>query len=184
MFERFTQDARDAVKGSVAVSERTGAGEVTEEHLLLAMLEQPGTRVSFAFSALGVLDRRSSLERALAEARGRAGLSRSDTEALAGLGIDIGEIVSRVERAHGPGALRPPKRARRWWNSPFTPEAKDVLTCSLRMATGRGDRRVGGEHLLLALTARPGVVAETLADHGATHEAVRRALYGEGGGER
>jgi ATP-dependent Clp protease ATP-binding subunit ClpA len=59
---------------------------------------------------------------------------------------------------------------------PFSREAKDVLVKSLRIATARRDRRIGDEHILLALTAGPGVVAEVLADHGVTHAGVDRVL--------
>ncbi|CAM5660579.1 Peptidase OS=Streptomyces tendae OX=1932 GN=GUR47_14520 PE=4 SV=1 [Streptomyces tendae] len=44
------------------------------------------------------------------------------------------------------------------------------------------DRRVGDEHLLLALVLRPGVPAEVLADHGVTHASLTRVL-GDGAGE-
>jgi len=78
-----------------------------------------------------------------------------------------------------PGRRRGP--AARWsGHRPFTRDAKDVLTESLRIALANRDRRIGDEHLLLALTARPGVPAEVLADHGVTHASVRRVLYGEG----
>ncbi|MFD5647442.1 Clp protease N-terminal domain-containing protein [Streptomyces anulatus] len=180
MFERFTRGARAAVKGAVAQAERAGADSVTEEHLLLALLEQEGGRTSFAVTALGLHDRRASLDAAFAEARRRGGLTRADTDALADIGIDIGAIVSRVEGAHGEGALAAGRTGRRWWSGhrPFTPGAKTVLENSLRVALGRGDRFIGEEHLLLALTAKPGVVADVLAEHGATYAAVPRALYG------
>ncbi|MFD7675738.1 Clp protease N-terminal domain-containing protein [Streptomyces anulatus] len=180
MFERFTRGARAAVKGAVAQAERAGADTVTEEHLLLALLEQEGGRTSFAVTALGLHDRRASLDAAFAEARRRGGLTRADTDALADIGIDIGAIVSRVEGAHGEGALAAGRTGRRWWSGhrPFTPGAKTVLENSLRVALGRGDRFIGEEHLLLALTAKPGVVADVLAEHGATYAAVQRALYG------
>ncbi|MBT1101357.1 Clp protease N-terminal domain-containing protein [Streptomyces anulatus] len=180
MFERFTRGARAAVKGAVAQAERAGADSVTEEHLLLALLEQEGGRTSFAVTALGLHDRRASLDAAFAEARRRGGLTRADTDALADIGIDIGAIVSRVEGAHGEGALAAGRTGRRWWSGhrPFTPGAKTVLENSLRVALGRGDRFIGEEHLLLALTAKPGVVADVLAEHGATYAAVQRALYG------
>lgn len=180
MFERFTRGARATVKGAVAQAERAGADSVTEEHLLLALLEQEGGRTSFAVTALGLHDRRASLDAAFAEARRRGGLTRADTDALAGIGIDIGAIVSRVEGAHGEGALAAGRGGRRWWSGhrPFTPGAKTVLENSLRVALGRGDRFIGEEHLLLALTAKPGVVADVLAEHGATYATVRRALYG------
>lgn len=180
MFERFTRGARATVKGAVAQAERAGADSVTEEHLLLALLEQEGGRTSFAVTALGLHDRRASLDAAFAEARRCGGLTRADTDALADIGIDIGAIVSRVEGAHGEGALAAGRTGRRWWSGhrPFTPGAKTVLENSLRVALGRGDRFIGEEHLLLALTAKPGVVADVLAEHGATYATVRRALNG------
>lgn len=181
MFERFTQGARVTVKGAVAQAERVGAGSVTEEHLLLALLEREGSRASFALAALGLSGRRASLDTAFAEARRRGGLTKADTEALAGIGIDVGAIVDRVEGAHGEGALAADRRSRRWWSSghrPFTPGAKGILEKSLRVALGRGDRFIGEEHLLLALTAAPGTVADVLAEHGATYTTVHRALYG------
>lgn len=180
MFERFTRGARATVKGAAAQAERAGADSVTEEHLLLALLEQEGGRTSFAVTSLGLHDRRASLDAAFAEARRRGGLTRADTDALADIGIDIGAIVSRVEGAHGEGALAGGRGGRRWWSGhrPFAPGAKTVLENSLRVALGRGDRFIGEEHLLLALTAKPGVVADVLAEHGATYATVRRALYG------
>lgn len=101
MFERFTRGARATVKGAVAQAERAVADSVTEEHLLLALLEQEGGRTSFAVTSLGLHDRRASLDAAFAEARRRGGLTRADIDALADIGIDIGAIVSRVEGAHG-----------------------------------------------------------------------------------
>ncbi|GAA2998107.1 Clp protease N-terminal domain-containing protein [Streptomyces fulvorobeus] len=184
MFERFTRGARATVTGAVTHAERLGADTVTEEHLLLALLDQEGSRASFAAATLGLTGRRASLEASLAAARRRGGLTRADTEALAGMGIDVGEIVARVEDAHGEGALAGDERkGRRWWSSgrPFTRGAKGVLENSLRVALGRGDRFIGEEHLLLALTARPGVVADVLAEHGATYATVDRAMYGAGG---
>lgn len=181
MFERFTKDARAVVVGAVGHAERTGAGVVDEEHILLALLDREGSRGSFALASLGAADRRDSMERSLAEARRRGGLSRADTEALSGLGIDLSEIVSRVEEAHGVGALGSGNGGgRRSRRRPFAPGAKDVLTRSLRAALARHDRHIGDEHLLMALTARPGVPAEVLADHGVTYEAVTRVLYGGG----
>ncbi|MFF0503166.1 Clp protease N-terminal domain-containing protein [Streptomyces fimicarius] len=184
MFERFTRGARATVKGAVGRAERTGADSVTEEHLLLALLEQESGRAAFAVTALGLHDRRASLEASFAEARRRGGLTRADTDALAGIGIDVGAIVSQVEGVHGEGALDADRRSRRWWSGhrAFTPGAKTVLENSLRVALGRGDRFIGEEHLLLALTAKPGVVADVLAEHGATYAAVQRALYGPDAG--
>ncbi|MFD9222017.1 hypothetical protein ACFWDI_18845 [Streptomyces sp. NPDC060064] len=46
MFERFTEDARDVVTGSAEHSERAGEDSITEEYVLLAMLDQEGTRAA------------------------------------------------------------------------------------------------------------------------------------------
>ncbi|MFC8225489.1 Clp protease N-terminal domain-containing protein [Streptomyces sp. NPDC057287] len=183
MFERFTKGARAVVTGAVTHAERSGADSVTEEHLLLSLLDQEGSRASFAVAALGLADRRASMETALVEARRRGGLTRADTEALAGIGIDVSEIVARVEDAHGEGVLAGALGNRRWRTGrrPFTSGAKSTLEKSLRVALGRRDRFIGEEHLLLALTACPGVVADVLAEHGATYATVERALYGDEG---
>ncbi|MEU1079916.1 Clp protease N-terminal domain-containing protein [Streptomyces sp. NPDC005908] len=181
MFERFTKDARDVVKGAVAQAQRAGAGHVGTEHLLLALLDREGSRASFALTALGLGDRREAVREALEEARRRGGLTQAETDALAGLGIDVPEIVARVEEAHGPGALSGSRARGRWpGHRPFDRAAKDVLAGALRTATARRHRHIGDEHLLLALTTRPGVPAEVLADHGVTYASVTRVLYGDG----
>ncbi|WP_210634780.1 Clp protease N-terminal domain-containing protein [Streptomyces sp. GESEQ-13] len=181
MFERFTKDARDVVRGAVSHAERTGAARVGAEQLLLALLDREGSRASFALTALGLGERREPVREALERARRRGGLTQAETDALAGLGIYVPEIVARVEETHGPGALSAePSRSRWRGHRPFDRAAKDVLTGALRTATARGHRHIGDEHLLLALTARPGVPAEVLADHGVTHASVTRVLYGDG----
>ncbi|MFH9728641.1 Clp protease N-terminal domain-containing protein [Streptomyces sp. NPDC017254] len=180
MFERFTKSARAVVKGAVEHAERGGATVVTEEHLLLALLDREGSPAADALLTLCPPDRRSSLADDLADARRRAGLSRADTEALAGLGIDVGAIVARVEETHGAGALAGDRKDSGWRSGrrSFSREAKSVLEKSLRMALARKDREIGDEHILLALTGAGGVVAEVLADHGVSYASVDTALSG------
>jgi ATP-dependent Clp protease ATP-binding subunit ClpA len=182
MFERFPKDARAVVTGAVEHCERAGDQYVDEGHFLLALLDREGSRAAFALTALGLAERRESVARDLAEACRRGGLSRADADALAGLGIDLTEIVSRVEEAHGQGALAAGRAggARRYGHRPFTRGAKDLLAQSLRIALTHGERRIGDEHMLLALTARPGVPSEVLADHGVTYAGVERVLWGGG----
>ncbi|MEU9071941.1 Clp protease N-terminal domain-containing protein [Streptomyces sp. NPDC048306] len=185
MFERFTKDARAVVQGAVEHAEAVGAGTVEPEHLLLALLDREGSRASFALAALGAGEHRDAVRQELRDSRRRAGLSQAETEALAGLGVDVGEIVARVEEAHGVGALSADDRkgGRRWsGHRSFSRGAKEVLEKSLRVAVARRDRHIGDEHLLLALVLRPGVPAEVLADHGVTHESLTRVL-GDGGGQ-
>ncbi|MFI6930600.1 Clp protease N-terminal domain-containing protein [Streptomyces sp. NPDC050287] len=182
MFERFTKDARDVVRGAVEQAERSGARSVEAEHLLLALLDQEAGRGWFALAALGLAEDRETVRAAVVEARRRAGLSRAETDALAGLGIDVSEIVARVEEAHGVGAMSGDRQDKAWWSArhTFGRAAKEVLEKALRIAVSRRDRHIGDEHLLLALTARPGVPAEVLADHGVTYETLIRVLYGGG----
>ncbi|CAL9625036.1 ATP-dependent Clp protease ATP-binding subunit ClpC1 [Streptomyces sp. enrichment culture] len=178
MFERFTQAARAVVKGAFEYAERTGATTVTEEHLLLALLDREDTRAAAALRELCPPERRPAVAAALADARRRAGLSRADAEALEGLGIDVGAIVARVEEAHGRGALARNRKGigRRPGRTAFSREAKKVLEKSLRVALARKDREIGDEHILLALTTTGGVVAEVLADHGVTYTSADAAL--------
>ncbi|MEW1998475.1 peptidase [Streptomyces coelicoflavus] len=185
MFERFTKDARAVVQGAVEHAEEARAGTVEPEHLLLALLDREGSRASFALAALGVDEHRDAVRRELREVKRRAGLSQAETEALAGLGIDVSEIVARVEEAHGAGAMSvgDRKSGRRWsGHRSFSRGAKEVLEKALRVAVARRERHIGDEHLLLALAVRPGVPAEVLADHGVTHESLTRVL-GDGGGQ-
>ncbi|MET7300377.1 Clp protease N-terminal domain-containing protein [Embleya sp. NPDC005575] len=183
MFERFTDSARGVVYGSIEQSRRAGDACVEEGHMLAALLDAEGTRTSVALATIGFVASRDEIERGLARARRRGGISHADEAALADLGIDVGEIVARVEQTHGEGALAPARRTRRLWpfggrtgHVPFTPGAKKVLEQSLRESVARGQRHIGDEHILLALTARPGVVADLLAEYGVTHTAVLRAL--------
>ncbi|SMF54130.1 Clp protease N-terminal domain-containing protein [Streptomyces sp. Amel2xC10] len=187
MFERFTKDARAVVRGAVDHCAEAGGRTVGAEHLLLALLDREASRASFALAALGLADRKDAVRTALEETRRRAGLSRAETEALAGLGIDVSEIVSRVEEAHGVGAMAGDMPAgvgkagaRRGGRPGFGREAKGVLEQSLRMALARRERHIGDEHLLLAMTVRPGPTAEVLADHGVTHDSLTRVLGGGG----
>ncbi|MFJ6695555.1 Clp protease N-terminal domain-containing protein [Streptomyces sp. NPDC091272] len=195
MFERFTESARRTVTGAVEQAERLDSPEITEEHLLLSLLETAEGRALFALTALGVRDRREEVAQALAAARRRGGLSKAETDALADLGIDVDAIVRKVEETHGEGAMansptgagvpdleparsRGRRRRKLLDHRPFTPEAKKVLEQSLRVALGRGDKHIGEEHLLLALAVRPGVVSEVLTDFGAGYGEVERVMYG------
>ncbi|MEU6310134.1 Clp protease N-terminal domain-containing protein [Streptomyces sp. NPDC047014] len=167
MFERFTRDARSTVTGAVAEARRAGAARVTEEHLLLSLL------------ALGALDPLGvdapAVTADLAAARRRGGISRADEKALAELGIDLAEIITRVERTHGEGALATPA-LRRTGRVRLTEDAKKTLQQSLRIALGRKDRHIAPLHLLLALLSHPGPISEILTDHGITYTTAESTL--------
>ncbi|MEW2524636.1 Clp protease N-terminal domain-containing protein [Streptomyces sp. NPDC047071] len=183
MFERFTRSARAVVTGAVEHAEQADADSIDDGHLLLALLDRRGSRASFALAALGADRRREEIAEALADARRRGGLTQADTEALAGLGIDVEEIVARVEETHGAGVLASVGEGRgrkgigsRFGHRGFTRDAKDTLARALRIATANRARAIGDEHILLALTTRPGIVAEVLGARGVTREALDRVL--------
>jgi hypothetical protein len=183
MFERMTEDGRAVVKGAMEHAERAGVQGIEAEHILLALLDRVAGRASSALDALGLAGRRDSVVRGLAEARRRAGLSRAETDALAGLGIDVSDVVARVEGVHGAGAMSGNGKALRRRSGgrlPFDRSAKAVLEGSLRAAVAHRDRHIGDEHFLLALTSLPGIPAETLADHGVTLASLIPVLYGGG----
>ncbi|MFI5802277.1 Clp protease N-terminal domain-containing protein [Streptomyces sp. NPDC051561] len=186
MFERFTTEARSVVVESQVHAARLGSDTITEEHLLIALLAQAGEAgaagsAATALTALGLTGRREEIEGSLAATRRRGGVSQAEADALAGMGIDVDAIVAKVEETHGEGALGRGGKGRRWLSSghrPFTPGAKKVLERSLRVALGHGDKYIGGEHLLLALVAAPGAVAEVLTEFGAEYGEVERAVFG------
>jgi ATP-dependent Clp protease ATP-binding subunit ClpA len=155
MFERFTAAARAVVERAVA---EAGGEQVGPEHLLLGVAAVDG----------GVLDRLGLGHDAL-----RAGLARLDADALAAIGIDLGEVERRVDASFGPGALR----GRRGGRVRFAPGAKRALELAVREALALSDRSIGAEHVLLGLVREPSErVRALLARRGAEPEAVRAAV--------
>jgi ATP-dependent Clp protease ATP-binding subunit ClpA len=180
MFERFAAAARAAVVDAQARAKAEQAPELTEAHLLAALLEGPQSAQLLPAVQLDSEDARQILA-GLAAARRRGGLSAADADALAGLGIDLDEVLSAVERQLGAGALAPsatPRRGRLRASRGF----QEVLGSSVKRARALGDRELRAEHLLLAFTGRRDPIAEALAGRGVTTgmllEALERARRG------
>jgi ATP-dependent Clp protease ATP-binding subunit ClpA len=172
--ERFTREARRVVTDAVEVARRESAGEVEASHMLVAVLDAP---VLAGFELP-----RDEVVAALAAARRKGGLSEADTEALRGLGIDVDQIVDSIEQSLGEGALATMKTRKKRWvfgsHLPFSTEAKQVLVRSLAEAKDLGHNYLGNEHLVLALLAGGGVVAEVLGARGVTYAEVRKLVVG------
>lgn len=168
MFERFTPELREVVVGAQRVASDETSANVDPLHLLTSLARGTGVLTALGCPADELADD-------LRRVRRRGGISDADVEALSGFGIDVEHIVERVEQTHGPGALTGGQCSGRG-HRPFTPEAKKVLEKSLREAIDVGSKRIEGEHLLLALTAVPGVAADVLAQRGIDYLAVRRLL--------
>jgi ATP-dependent Clp protease ATP-binding subunit ClpA len=171
MFERFTRRARVVVTNAVEGARDAGAGEVRPEHVLEAILaERNGVAVA-VLTELGAPpdEMRAALQRS--RSRRPGDLDEDDAEALKVLGIDLDEVVRRIERDLG-GGTRP-----RRGHLPFTKGCKKSLELSLREALRLGDGFIGTEHLLLGLV-RSGdpVVHETLAAFDIEPDTLRAAV--------
>jgi ATP-dependent Clp protease ATP-binding subunit ClpA len=163
--ERFTREAREAVKAAVRDAERDHAGEVGVEYLLLALLDAP---VLAGFDLP-----RTELETAFRDYRRKGGLTKADAEALRGLGIDVDQVIDSVEQSLGAGALRPGP-GKRWFGMPLEADFKKALEKSLRESRDLGHNYLGAEHILLALLQGKGIVAEVLTERGVTYEEIRK----------
>jgi ATP-dependent Clp protease ATP-binding subunit ClpA len=177
MFERFTDDARQAVVLAQEEAVALRHGWIGTEHVLLGVLRGgDGARLlaGFGVDATGV---REDVVRMIG--RGDEGIDR---EALATLGIDLDEVRERVERAFGPGALIRRQRCRRGTvgrQVPFTPRAKKALELTLREALSLGQRDLRGEHIVLGLLREgDGVAAQVLTARGVTYAAARERVAG------
>jgi ATP-dependent Clp protease ATP-binding subunit ClpA len=172
MFEKFTSEARTVVVEAQNSARSSGSEQIEPLHLLAGLCLMPGA----ASALLAAFDvSRDDLAAEFGRIQRRGGMSDADAQALGELGIDVEQIVERFEQIHGEGVLARPRRKVRG-HIPFSPEAKKALEQSLREAADLGDKYLGQEHLLLALTVIPGAAADVLAKRGIDHDAVRRAL--------
>ena len=181
MFERFTDEARNAVVAAQREASALDHGWIGTEHLLLALLADADGRGGRVLRDFGVdvAWARSEVERIVG--RGEPEL---DADALATLGIDLDAVRERVERTFGAGALSR-RRCRRGLMTggalPFTARAKKALELSLREAIAMGDDHIGSEHVLLGLAREgDGVAGGILRSRGIDRDAVRAALQRDG----
>jgi ATP-dependent Clp protease ATP-binding subunit ClpA len=178
MFERFTDEARQAV---ALASEEAGAlhhGWIGTEHLLLGVLRAGGGGAQL-LAELGV--EAGAVREDVVRLIGR-GEDDIDRDALATLGIDLDAVRERVERAFGRGALSRRRGCRRGMfggHVPFTPRAKKALELTLREGIALGARDLRGEHIVLGLLREgDGVAAQIMRARGVTLDAVRARVEG------
>jgi ATP-dependent Clp protease ATP-binding subunit ClpA len=175
MLNQFVRAARLAVLETARDAQHRAATEVTDEHLLLALLNQPRTTSAQLLRTAGVTSEK--VDDAFRTAERKAGLS--DAEAamlLAELGIDLDEVVAHIEQSLGENALVGVARPRRN-RPPFAPVAKDIIRGALDQARSmRHKGELRDEHLLLSLAAHGGVAGQLLAAHGLGYLDVRARL--------
>ncbi len=172
MFERFTKAARATVTNAQEKAVATSSSETRPEHLLMALLDDDSCLAVRVLEAQGAS--RTSLSDTLDRHRTRHidGLDDDDAEALQAIGIDLDEVVRRIDRNLG-GLAGPTRRGRVSWSR----ASKKALELSLREAISLKHNYIGTEHILLGLV-RGGdrVVADTFAEVGLTHRALRSAV--------
>jgi ATP-dependent Clp protease ATP-binding subunit ClpA len=178
MFERFTDEARQAV---VLAQEEAAAlrhGWIGTEHLLLGVLRADGGGARL-LNGFGVELAPVRDEVARTIGRGDEGIDR---DALATLGIDFDAVRERVERVFGPGALSnraPCRRGGFGRHIPFTPRAKKALELTLREGLALGARDLRAEHIVLGLLREgDGVAAQILRARGVAHDAAKARVEG------
>jgi len=172
MLERFTRNARAVVIGAQSIAQRVGAAEVRPAHLLESLVATDSTLAMRVLGGLGAPgDEVRRVVRGLA-AQYADGLDADDAEALKLLGIDLDDVLSRIDgdpAAEGGPIPRGHKR--------FARQSKKVLELSLREALRLGDGFIGTEHVLLGLI-RTGdhTVLQLLAAFDLDPDDVRRAV--------
>ncbi|MPQ97446.1 hypothetical protein GB931_05800 [Modestobacter sp. I12A-02628] len=132
MFERFTDEAKQAVVSAQQQARDLRADRIEPVHLLLALAAVPGPGRE-AIEAAGLDHHRL---RTAAERSGTA----LDADALAALGIDLDQVRAATEATFGPGALDGGAAPR--GHLRFTAGSKKALELSLRLAMRRPGRRV------------------------------------------
>jgi len=144
-----------------------GTGQIGEEHLFAALLASPDDGPLLA--RLGGPQQAELVWADVREARRRGGLTVGERHALAGLGIDLDEVVAQVEARLGAGALDvTAKSARLGQRVSMSPGAVAVLNAAQRQKAARGDRHTTARHLVLGMLAQPGLFADALAAQGIT----------------
>jgi ATP-dependent Clp protease ATP-binding subunit ClpA len=171
MFERFTQDARQAVVVAQDEARRLHHPRIGTEHVLLALLNETDSPAAEALRACGleVADLRTRILRYVGS--GEDGL---DPEALAAIGIDLDQVRRATEASFGEGALAPKFARRPRGHIPFSPRAKKALELSLRESLRLKQKYIGSGHILLGLIREgDGLACKALVDAGVNLEQLR-----------
>ncbi|BCB82147.1 Clp protease N-terminal domain-containing protein [Phytohabitans flavus] len=191
MFERFTDRARDVVKGAQVEARELHHRYIGTEHILLALLGESGGLAATVLRDAGVLPEQVGADVRAAIGSRRDPLGAADAEALRSIGIDLDAVREEVEKTFGEGALEPPpafpplrrglfRRVRppvtpSPGHIPFSPRAKKVLELSLREALHLKHKHIGTEHILLGLIREgDGLAAMVLTNAGLRLEDLRR----------
>ena len=170
MFERFTRNARVVVIGAQDVATRLGAPEIRPAHLLESLVSRDEILAMKVLADLGAPG--DEVRRVVRGLNLHHGLDAEDAEALEVLGIDLAEVIRRIDADLNDGHGLLPAGHKR-----FSRASKKVLELSLREALRLGDGFIGTEHVLLGLLRTDDrTVLQTLAAFDLEPDDVRRAV--------
>jgi ATP-dependent Clp protease ATP-binding subunit ClpA len=178
MLERFTKDARATVMRARKEAQSRKQRDIGTEHLLLALVDpDSGT----AYRVLRDAGLTADGVAAEVDRRAKREFGAEDAAALATIGIDLDDVLRRIEESFGPEALEKamPARPTGWFRGGvgvFTPGAKKSIALALREAVHLGDPFIGSEHLLLGLIREGnGMATAILVDAGLDLKSLRAA---------
>ncbi|WP_433478590.1 Clp protease N-terminal domain-containing protein [Spirillospora sp. CA-142024] len=150
MFERFTEEARQAVVGAQTEARTLRDHHIGTEHVLLSLVTgDDATGRALREQGLDAADLRTRIARV-----NRTGGDVLDSDALRSIGIDLDAVREATEQSFGEGALDVPAGKLGRYNRghiPFTPKAKKALELSLRHAIRLKQKRIHSGHILLGI---------------------------------
>ena len=146
--------------------------EIGETHLFEALLEDEQGAV--LLEAVAGDEVRVRVVAEIEQARRTGGLTAAETDALAGLGVDVGALVGRIEGQLGAEALARPGTGTqsRWQRLVLSGTVLRAFDEAERQVGMAGGRTMGVEHLALGIVSTPSLLSESLARRGITVETV------------
>ncbi len=173
MFERFTGAARQTVERAQQIAIESRASQVRPEHLFAAMVMEGDCLAVRVLNSQGATTQRLRAELDRRRARYVDGLDDEDAAALASIGIDLAEVVRRLDHEPDPGGR--PRHSR--GSARFSRGSKKVLELALREAISLKHHYIGTEHILLGLVrADDVIVRDTLSAAGVDSSTLRAAV--------
>ena len=166
VLERFAEQARAVVVDTMTTAQADGLDEVRAEHLLLSLARVADGTTSAVLAEHGLDE---AFVASVVRGPGRL-LDDDDRSALGALGIDVDDVLARIEDGLGPEALAPVGGTRR---PRFAKEAKKALEMAVRTTTARHARTISTDDLLVGIVraGSPGV-GRVLAAAGTSPDAV------------
>jgi hypothetical protein len=92
---KFGSSAGEVIADALVRARAEGTSRIGEEHLFAALLASPDSGP--LLGRPGDPEQAGAVRAEVREARRRGGLVAAEEQALAGLGIDLDEVVARVE---------------------------------------------------------------------------------------